>query len=200
MVQKGKTMEKTGQKLELLIKGITAIFGIIAIIFIVRNCISMTGFWFVKDENDVIFYHTLQNTHVGKVYNSLGVINDVNLNVIKLGFVSFITNIDWICYVFLFITILLLIAFFTFPKWEFVGHYLRHSLYLFFAYLSKYMFVLIFLGLFFDGTESSVYLSMKVSTISYFVFSFIEMFILSLWIVKFILNLPYDLKSLFKDC
>ena len=93
-------MERTGHLIEFIIKIIFAIFSVIAVIFVVRNCALMFGFFTVTNEDSLVFYKTLGETHVGKIYNSFGSFNEINLSIIHQGFVAFITNMDFICYIF----------------------------------------------------------------------------------------------------
>ena len=193
-------MDKIGNIIEFIIKSVFAFFSVIAIVFVVKNCAYMMGFFSVSEENDIMFYRTMQITHVGKIYNGIGVVNEINLRVISKGFIAFIINIDWICYVYIVLVLLLLIILFTFPKWTMVSSYLKLSGYTFILYILKYILVLFVLAITFDGTNSSVYLSMKISTVIYLIFSFLEMMIFSLWICKFVLNLKQDIKTLHKCC
>ena len=193
-------MERTGHLIEFIIKIIFAIFSVIAVIFVVRNCALMFGFFTVTNEDSLVFYKTLSETHVGKIYNSFGSFNEINLSIIHQGFVAFITNMDFICYVFVFLLIALLIVFFTFPKWDMVKSYIKISLYILLAYLAKYVFILLALAICFDGSETSVYLSLKIGTIFYYIISFAEMFLLSLLICKFVLNLKSDIRYINNHC
>ena len=193
-------MERTGHLIEFIIKIIFAVFSAFAVVFVVRNCVFMFGFLTVKSEDSLVFYKTLSETHVGKIYNSFGSFNEINLSIIHQGFVAFITNMDFICYVFTLLLIALLIVSFTFPKWDMVKSYIKILIYILLSYLAKYVFVLLSLAICFDGSEPSVYLSLKIGTIFYYIISFVEMFLLSLLICKFILNLKSDIKSLNNHC
>ena len=193
-------MEKTGRILELIIKFIFAIFSAISIVFVVRNSISMFGFLTVTNDNSAIFYATLNNTHIGKVYNSFTSLNEINLNIIHQGFVSFVSNMDVICYIFFALFVILLITYFAFMKWEIIKSYIKISCYLILTYLSKFVFILLMIAICFDGSEPSVYLALKIGTIFYYLFAMVEMFLLSLWIAKFILNLKDDFKSINNHC
>lgn len=193
-------MERTGHLIEFIIKIIFAIFSAIAIVFVVRNCTFMFGFLTVTNEDSLVFYKTLSETHIGKIYNSFGSLNEINFSIILKGFVSFITNMDFICYVYVFLLIALLIVFFTFPKWDMVKSYIKISLYILLSYLAKYVFILLALAICFDGSEPSVYLSLKIGTIFYYIISFIEMFLLSLLICKFVLNLKSDIRYINNHC
>lgn len=189
-------MEKLGQLLEILIKFIFAMFSTVACIFVVKNAFSMLSFFNLKEVDDALFYKILGNTQIGKVYNSMGVVIGLNMYSIICGILAFIINIEWICVAFLIIFIGLLTSYFIFIKWKLIKAYLKMCLALMISYIVKYLIVLLFLAILNDNSMEGFYLAFKVGAVFYFLISLIELFILSLWILKFFINIYSDIRQL----
>ena len=56
------------------------------------------------------------------------------------------------------------------------------------------------LAIFNNYSMDGFYLALKVGTVFYLIFSVVEIFVLSLWVLKFFVNVYDDVKTLISSC
>lgn len=193
-------MEKFGQILEIIIKTIFAAFSIVAVVFLVKNVIFMLMFFKLDGTNEAMFYNVFSNTFIGKVYNTMGAVIDINAMIILRGIVSYFLNLEVICCIFIMLIINLLVLYFIFIKWALLKTYLKMSGIVIASYIFKHAFILLFLAIFNDYSLENVCLALKVGSIFYLLLSIIEFIIFMLWIIKFMVNIVFDIKYLRNHC
>jgi len=180
-------MEKNGLIAELLIKFLFAIFGIIAIVFIIMGSLSMVNY--ILDPTATM----LIKTDFGKMLIQLYTISGLSFkNILKI-ICSFADKMTWICFVLIAMQLVLLVINFIFVKWKLVTNYLLLSILLGLFYVVKY----VFLGFDFAYLNGVYYeMDFLVGAIVYLVIALIEVLICGLFIIKFIFNVKDDFKEL----
>ena len=180
---------------ETIIKTVFFVFSIIAAVFVVKNIISMFPLYSINKTDEIEIFDAISKTHIGKIFDNIGASSFINNEIIHKALVSFVYNVETICIIFLIITLSLLFVFFIFPKWKLIASYLKLSAVLILSYISKYLlFALCFL-IFYKNTLPSFFITINVGTTLYLIICLIQLFILSLWIIKFIFNILGDIKS-----
>ena len=190
-------MEKKSFLYELIIKFIYFLFAFVASVFVVKNIISIFPLFksFQLDEiqlNDVIL-----KTTFGKIYYDMGVVEYINLKTIFKAISAFFTNIEGIVIVFGIITIAMLLIYFIFTKWKLISYYLNKSNYLAMLYIWKHILFAVCILFFYRNSLSSLSLSFVLGTSIYLILSLIELFILSIWMIKFIFDFIKVLKTIY---
>ncbi len=196
--EKGETkMERKGQLIEIIIKSVYFIFSIIAAVFIVKNIISMIPLYRSFQFSEQEMYNFILKTPFGIIYKDIGNVELIDSSIVSRAIVAFIKNIHWGILVFLAITLIMIFTYFMFIKWQLVGTYLKLSSYLILAHLAKYILFALSILIFFKDDMASFSLSMIIGTSLYLILSLVELFILSLFIIKFILNIANDIKTFY---
>ncbi len=196
--EKGETkMERKGQLIEIIIKSVYFIFSIIAAVFIVKNIISMIPLYRSFQFSEQEMYNFILKTPFGIIYKDIGNVELIDSSIVSRAIVAFIKNIHWGGIIFLIITLIMLFTYFMFIKWQLVGTYLKLSSYLILAHLAKYILFALSILIFFKDDMASFSLSMIIGTSLYLILSLVELFILSLFIIKFILNIANDIKTFY---
>lgn len=190
-------MERKGQLIEIIIKSVYFLFSIIAAVFIVKNIISMFPLYKSFQLNEQEMYTFILKTPFGCIYKDIGHVEMIDSNIVSKAILAFIKNIHWCGIIFLTITLIMLFTYFMFIKWQLVGTYLKLSSYLIFAYIAKYILFALSILIFFKDDMNSFALSIIIGTSLYLILSLVEVFILSLFIIKFILNIAFDLKTIY---
>ncbi len=190
-------MERKGQLIEIIIKSVYFIFSIIAAVFIVKNIISMIPLYRSFQFSEQEMYNFILKTPFGIIYKDIGNVELIDSSIVSRAIVAFIKNIHWGGIIFLIITLIMLFTYFMFIKWQLVGTYLKLSSYLILAHLAKYILFALSILIFFKDDMASFSLSMIIGTSLYLILSLVELFILSLFIIKFILNIANDIKTFY---
>ena len=187
-------MEKKAQLYEIIIKCSFAIMAFIMSIFVVKNIISIIPLLKSFSFDEITLYREFYSTHIGEIIKDMGIINRIDFLIIMKGFTSFLLNIEWIMYLLLIMTMCLLIIRFIFLKWTLVKQYIKISSAIIISYFLKYLIFALCFAIFYKGGIKSMSLSFVVGSSFYIIISIIELFFLSLFIIKFIFNIYGDLK------
>lgn len=147
------------------------------------------------DEQEI--YNAIYKTPFGPIVENMGVIEVIDSSMVLNTLLAFIKNLKWLEIVFLVLTMIMTFVFFLFIKWHFIETYLKLTGYLLFTYLGKYLFFALSILFFYKDDIASFSFSIIIGTSLYLILSIIELFILSLFIIKFILNLRMDLKTIY---
>lgn len=187
-------MEKKGQLYEIIIKLTYALISFIAAIFVIKNMLSMAPLFKSFSYQEFELVGLIHKTPFKSILKDIGTIDSVNVEILIKGFFSFLSSLEWISIVFLILFVCLLILYFTFIKWSLVKDYLFLSALEILFFLLKYILFGLSFAIFYKGGGESMALSFIIGTILFYVFSLAQLFILSLWIIKFIFNIGSDLK------
>lgn len=190
-------MEKKGELIEFIIKLVYFIFSMIAFVFIVKNVITMFPLYRIYQYDEQEIYNAIYKTSFGPIVENMGVIEVIDSSMILNIILAFIKNLNWLEVVFLVLTMIMTFVFFLFIKWHFIETYLKLTGYLLFTYLGKYLFFALSILFFYKNDIASFSFSIIIGTSLYLILSIIELFIISLFIIKFILNLRMDLKIIY---
>lgn len=191
-------MERKGLLFEIIIKGIYFIFSIIASVFVVKNIISFFTLYQANIVEESELYAIVGNTHIGKIFSDIGGFMAIDGNIIKKALISFVNNIEGIAIVFLVMTLILTLIYFVFIKWNLISSYLKLSFIVIGLYLLKYVLFGLCILLFFKDSYPSLVIALNVGTSFYLIICLAQLFVFSLWIIKFIFNILADLKSYIK--
>lgn len=187
-------MEKKAQLYEIIIKLSFAIFSFFSAIFVVKNAIFMLPLYNSFSCNETQLYSLIYNTPIGNILNDIGPVTYFSFSLIIKGLIAFLNNIEWIGVIFLFMLIILLLLRFMFINWTLVKQYLKLSLILVGLYVLKFALFGILFAIFYRGGERTMALGFVVGTSAFLLVSICQLFILSLWIIKFIFNIVSDIK------
>ena len=188
-------MEKHKIIYELIIKFIYFIFSIIASVFVVKNIISFITIYNVNVVDEADFYGIIGKTHIGKIFNDIGGYIAIDGNIVSKTLLSFINNIEIIAIIFLIMTILLALLYFVFTNWRLVSSYLKLSFISIGLYLIKYILYGLCILVFFKDSYPSLALALNIANSLYMIICLLQLFVFSLWIIKFLFNILSDVKS-----
>ena len=191
-------MERKGLLFEIIVKGIYFVFSIIAAVFVVKNIISFFSLYQANTVNESELYAIVGNTHIGKIFSDIGGFMAIDGNIIKKALISFVNNIEGVAIVFLIMTLFLTLIYFVFIKWNLISSYLKLSFVSIGLYLLKYVFFGLCILIFFKDSYPSLVIALNIGTSLYLIVCMAQLFIFSLWIIKFIFNILADLKSYIK--
>lgn len=187
-------MEKKGIVIEIILKFLFAAFSFIAAIFVVKNIISMSNLLKSFSYDEIELYDAVNSTHLGLIFNDIGVFLKIDGTTIFKVLTSFIANIEWIGIIFLLLSIGVSIVYFIFIKWKVFETYLKMSGLLILCYILKYILFACSILLFFKDNLASLSLALVIGTIIYIIISLFELILFVLWMLKFILNIVGDIK------
>lgn len=187
-------MERKGMLYEIIIKLTFAIFSFIASVFVVKNIISMLPLFKSFSYDEFELYDVVYKTHIGEIFKDMGIYQQIDGKIILKAVSSFIVNIEWIGIVFLLLSVTLSILYFIFIKWKLIGTYLKMSGVFILCYILKYILFACCILIIFKNSLTSISLALIIGTIVYIIFSLPQIFILILWIIKFIFNIGSDIK------
>ena len=185
-------MEKRGAIIEIIIKLGLAILAFIAIIYVALDLVSMTSLFKVMKLNEVEIEDAIFKTNLYPIYKNIGIVDNVDGNIVSLTIVSFAKTIGAIPLVYLFVSIGLLITYFIFIRWNLILSNIKMIGFLALTYLFKYILFGIQFLLFYKDDTRTLAISIFTGTILYIIVSLVEMFILSLFIYKFVISLKKD--------
>ena len=188
-------MERKGLLFEIIIKGIYFIFSIIAAVFVVKNIISFFTLYQANIVEESELYAIVGNTHIGKIFSDIGGFMTIDGNIVKKTLISFVNNIEGVAIAFLIMTLILTLLYFVFIKWNLIASYLKLSFITIGLYLLKYVLFGLCILLFFKDSYPSLVIALNVGTSLYLIDCLTQLFVFSLWIIKFIFNILIDLKS-----
>ena len=188
-------MERKGLLFEIIIKGIYFIFSIIAAVFVVKNIISFFTLYQANIVEESELYAIVGNTHIGKIFSDIGGFMTIDGNIVKKTLISFVNNIEGVAIAFLIMTLILTLLYFVFIKWNLIASYLKLSFITIGLYLLKYVLFGLCILLFFKDSYPSLVIALNVGTSLYLIDCLTQLFVFSLWIIKFIFNILVDLKS-----
>ena len=190
-------MEKKAQLYEIIIKLSFALFSFIAAIFVMKNVLYILPLFKTSSLEEFEILGLIYKTPIGNILKDIGTVNTINVAVLFKGFMSFLSHLEWISVFFLLMMIVLLMFRFIFIKWSLVKDYLHLSLYEILFFILKYICFGLSFAIFYKGGADGMSLACIVGSILFIIFSLAQIFILSLWIIKFIFNIVSDLKYYF---
>lgn len=118
------------------------------------------------------------------------------IKMVEQGLFSFFKNIQWFVIVFLcFVLVLFLLRFLNLDD-DFVKKYLNIHRWIILIYISKYLFMVLGMAIFFRDSIRSVSIGLVFDTTISMVFDLLLIFFLSLFIIKFVLNISSDMKEI----
>lgn len=190
-------MEKKSVYYEFLLKCIFFIISFIMAIFIILNVIKIAPLlksYSISNEN---LYSLFFKTDVGNIFTHMVVFEDSNFfTMLNEALKALIISLKWIDITFLLLFGILLIAAFIYPKWKLINSYLKLSSFLIATYLLRYisfaLCVLYFLKDSVIGLTNGIFFG----TIFYLLFCVGMIFIMSLFMIKFIFNVYFDVKNI----
>lgn len=182
---------------ELIIKFFAACISLICIIFVVENMISMFPLFQSMKMTESEIWNCIHQTRLGTLYNSMIVTDDTPIiKMVEQGLFSFFKNIQWFVIVFLcFVLVLFLLRFLNLDD-DFVKKYLNIHRWIILIYISKYLFMVLGMAIFFRDSIRSVSIGLVFDTTISMVFDLLLIFFLSLFIIKFVLNISSDMKEI----
>lgn len=187
-------MEKKAQLYEIIIKLSYALLAFISAVFVVKNAIFMLPLYKSFSCSETQLYSLIYNTPFGNILNDVGVVTTLSFDVFVKGFVGFLSNVEWIGVVFLFMTIGLMLLRFMFINWTLIRQYLKLSLIQIGLYILKFVLFGIIFALFYKDGTRTMSLAFIIGTSAFLIVSIAQVFVLSLWIIKFIFNIVNDIK------
>ena len=190
-------MEKKAQLYEIIIKLSFALFSFIAAIFVMKNVLYILPLFKTTFLEEFEILGLIYKTPIGNILKDIGTVNNINVAVLFKGFMSFLSHLEWISVIFLLMMIVLLVFRFIFIKWSLVKDYLHLSLYEILFFILKYICFGLSFAIFYKGGADGMSLACIIGSILFIIFSLAQIFILSLWIIKFIFNIVSDLKYYF---
>ena len=190
-------MEKKAQLYEIIIKLSFALFSFIAAIFVVKNVLYILPLFKTTSLEEFEILGLIYKTPTGNILKDIGTVNTINVAVLFKGFMSFLSHLEWISVIFLIMMIVLLVFRFIFIKWSLVKDYLHLSLYEILFFILKYICFGLSFAIFYKGGADGMSLACIIGSILFIIFSLAQIFILSLWIIKFIFYIVSDLKYYF---
>ena len=190
-------MEKKAQLYEIIIKLTFALFSFIAAIFVVKNAMFLFPLFKTSSLEEFEIIGLIYKTPFGDILRDTGTQNGINVEILLKGFMSFLSNLESVSVIFLSLIIAILILRFTFIKWSLVKEYLHLSLIVVLLFIVKYVCFGLSIAIFYKDGAQGLANGSIVGSIFFIVFSLAELFIFSLWIIKFIFNIVGDLKYYF---
>ena len=188
-------MKKAGHLYEIIIKSVYLIVGIVGLITIFNGVINIVPLLssFSYDYSEI--QDKVMNTEFNTAFKTLTSVDYFNSSLIMKTVLSFIANLSFLPYIFLIITTLLTILYFLFVKWPLVSSYFKVSLIHILLFIGKYVLFGLTLLIFYTNDIRSLATGLLIGTILYLIFSLLQIFFHSLWILKFILNISEDIKD-----
>ena len=192
-------MEKRGHLYEIIIKSIYLVVGIIGLIVIINGIINIVPLLasFTLDYNQM--HSAIMNTEFAQSYKALTSVDYFNSSLILKILLAFIANLSIFPYLFLILTLFVSILFFIFIKWPLVSSYFKISLMHICVFIGKYLLFGLSLLIFYNSDIKSLATGLFIGTIIYIIMSILQIFLHSLWILKFVLNITDDIKE-YNNC
>lgn len=189
-------MEKKGQIIEMIIKMVLAIIAAVSIVTLVVEIVSMFSLFSAFSQDEEGMMTLIYNSPIGPIYKSMGMVDVINNDSINKALVGFASSISVYAIINLIAIIALLITNFIFIKWELLTNYLKMYGFIVFAFLLKYVLFGLQFVLFFKDDMKSVAISVVMGTIFFIFLALVEIFIFTLMILKFVLNVKKDMYEL----
>lgn len=187
-------MEKKAQLYEIIIKLTFAVISFVAAIFVVKNIISMLPLFKSLSCSEKEIYELIYQTNIGNILNEIGIVSNFNFLLLVKGFVAFLKQTNLLAILFLVIIIATLLLHFIFIKWKLLSSYLKISALIILSYILKYLSFAALFGLIYKYSTYTLALSLTIGNVFYLIFSIFELFLFSLYIVRFVLNISGDIK------
>lgn len=192
-------MEKQGYLYEIIIKALYLIVGIVGLITIFSNLINILPLLksFSLDYSQMHMY--IVETEFAPTYKALTSVDYLNGTVIAKVLMSFIVNLPIFSIFFLILTLFIGIICFLFIKWTLIRSYFKLSLVHIALFIIKYVMFGLLLLAFYSSDMKSLAMGLFIGTITYILISIVQIFLHSLWILKFIFNITDDIKE-YNNC
>ena len=192
-------MEKKGHLYEIIIKAIFLVVGIIGLILIFSNLIHILPLLnsFSLDYNQMHLY--IVDTELAPAYKVLTSVDYLNGSVIVKVLLSFVINLPIFSLLFLLLTLVMGIIYFLFVKWPLIRSYFKLSLVHIGLFIVKYVLFGLLLLAFYSSDMKSLAVGLFIGTITYILISLVQIFLHSLWVLKFIFNISDDIKE-YNNC
>ena len=186
------------QVAEILIKILFAIIGFVLSINIIKDIISLIPL-FNTSLNENELYSLISNTNIGSIYLKIGAVEGINRTIMYTALVAFFDNIPLFYVLFFSIIVILSFIYFIFSKWNLLEIYIKMAYIVLFLYVFKYIFYGLAFVLFYTGSFNSLSSSLIIGNVIFMIFSLGELFIMFLWILKVLLNIVDDVKTLLNN-
>ena len=191
-------MERVGVISEFIIKIVYGITAFIIGVFVVKNIILMAPLFGVLKLDEPEIVNLISNTKIGPVYESVEAYKQIDGKVIFNAIMAFISSMGWLEVAFLICNVLLLFALFMFIRWNFISNYLKLSGLIILVYFLKYSVFGLFFLIFFNESVKGAATGIFIGNIFYMIFSLIELFLASLFVLKLVLNFNMDIKEIYQ--
>ncbi len=183
---------------EIIMKFLFAVIGFTLAVYIFKDIISMVPL-FNSSLNEDEIYTLISTTSIGNVFSKLGAVEVIDKTLIYTTIVAFLDSIPIFNVIYLALVVLLTILYFVYPKWNLLKMYLKMAYVIIALYIFKFVFYgLVFVCFFKDNIQTLVTCLINGNIIFIF-FSLGEIFILSLWVLKLLLNITNDIKGLINN-
>lgn len=183
---------------EIIMKFLFAVIGFTLAVYIFKDIISMVPL-FNSSLNENEIYTLISTTSIGNVFSKLGAVEVIDKTLIYTTIVAFLDSIPIFNVIYLALVVLLTILYFVYPKWSLLKMYLKMAYVIIALYIFKFVFYgLVFVCFFKDNIQTLVTCLINGNIIFIF-FSLGEIFILSLWVLKLLLNITNDIKELINN-
>lgn len=183
---------------EIIMKFLFAVIGFTLAVYIFKDIISMVPL-FNSSLNEDEIYTLISTTSIGNVFSKLGAVEVIDKTLIYTTIVAFLDSIPIFNVIYLALVVLLTILYFVYPKWNLLKMYLKMAYVIIALYIFKFVFYgLVFVCFFKDNIQTLVTCLINGNIIFIF-FSLGEIFILSLWVLKLLLNITNDIKELINN-
>lgn len=189
-------MEKKGVISEFCIKIVFALFATIAIGFLIYDLIVAFPLFKALSTDEQSLYELINHTKFYQIYLDIGVVETLNKTIFFKIIVAFFSHFNFIEIIFLFLFFVLVFAYFIFIKWKFVLSYIKVSLLILMFHLFRFLINGANIYVLYNEEFVSLQKSIFIGNIFYVILEILEMFLLSLWIIKFIFNFEEDIKQI----
>lgn len=183
---------------EIIMKFLFAVIGFTLAVYIFKDIISMVPL-FNSSLNEDEIYTLISTTSIGNVFSKLGAVEVIDKTLIYTTIVAFLDSIPIFNVIYLALVVLLTILYFVYPKWNLLKMYLKMAYVIIALYIFKFvLYGLVFVCFFKDNIQTLV-TCLITGNIIFIFFSLGEIFILSLWVLKLLLNITNDIKELINN-
>lgn len=190
-------MEKRSIYYEFILKCVFFLISFIMAIFTILNVIKIVPLLQAYSISNEKLYSLFFKTDVGNIFTHMVVFEDSNFfTMLNEALNALIISLKWIDIGFLLLFGILLIAAFIYPKWKLVNTYLKLSAFLIIAYLLRYISFALCVLYFFKDSVIGLTNGLFFGTIFYLLFCLSMIFIMSLFMIKFIFNVYFDVKNI----
>ncbi|MCI5744818.1 MAG: hypothetical protein MR270_00845 [Erysipelotrichaceae bacterium] len=188
-------MDKKRQIIDISIKNFFMLFAILLAIFIIKDLFFVFPLLSSLKQSEIEIYQLLSKTTFIDIFMDLDVVDIIDFKVISNCLVSFLSHLDSLKIFYLIVLAFFLFLFFIFIRYTLIENYLKHMGFIILFFVLKYILFGVSVLLFYNFTymiQGGVF----IGSILYILCALGELFFLSLWIIKFIVNITMDINGL----